>query len=247
MNAFPSIPRGTSLYYALLFSPTKHREAATSLFHFFQEIDRLVHKNQEMTVTNMKLQWWRQEITRTFSENAQHPVTQHLFPFIKQYHFSKTWFEDFIEGTQRTLDPTPFATTHELITYCYQQSGVKTLLLSKIAGYQEEATLEFASCIGIAIHLILLIRDFGKDHQKKYFSEENITQQAQLAKTYYQKAIALLPNSDQKKQNSLLILAKIYFTLLDEIEREHFKVQHQKYSLTALRKLWIAWTHSFLY
>jgi phytoene synthase len=37
------------------------------------------------------------------------------------------------------------------------------------------------------------------------------------------------------------MMAAIYRTLLDEIERENFKVLNQRISLTPLRKLWLAW------
>ena len=36
-------------------------------------------------------------------------------------------------------------------------------------------------------------------------------------------------------------MAAIYRTLLDEIERDGFRVLTQRTSLTPLRKLWIAW------
>jgi phytoene synthase len=36
-------------------------------------------------------------------------------------------------------------------------------------------------------------------------------------------------------------MGAIYATLLDEIEREGFRVLHQRIALTPLRKLWIAW------
>ena len=36
-------------------------------------------------------------------------------------------------------------------------------------------------------------------------------------------------------------MAAIYRTLLDEIERDGFKVLDRRTSLTPLRKLWIAW------
>jgi phytoene synthase len=37
------------------------------------------------------------------------------------------------------------------------------------------------------------------------------------------------------------MMAAIYRTLLDEIERDHFQVLNQRISLTPLRKLWLAW------
>ena len=38
-------------------------------------------------------------------------------------------------------------------------------------------------------------------------------------------------------------MAAIYFTLLEEIEREHWQVLHQRISLTPVRKLWLAWSN----
>jgi phytoene synthase len=37
------------------------------------------------------------------------------------------------------------------------------------------------------------------------------------------------------------MMAAIYRTLLDEIERDRFHVLTQRISLTPLRKLWLAW------
>jgi phytoene synthase len=37
------------------------------------------------------------------------------------------------------------------------------------------------------------------------------------------------------------MMAAIYRTVLDEIERDNFKVLNQRISLTPLRKLWLAW------
>ena len=65
--------------------------------------------------------------------------------------------------------------------------------------------------------------------------------ETQRAKDYYAKAFAALPAADRKSQRAGLIMAAIYRTLLDEIERDGFKVLTQRTSLTPLRKLWIAW------
>jgi phytoene synthase len=37
------------------------------------------------------------------------------------------------------------------------------------------------------------------------------------------------------------MMAAIYRTVLDEIERDNFEVLNQRISLTPLRKLWLAW------
>ena len=61
------------------------------------------------------------------------------------------------------------------------------------------------------------------------------------ARGYYRKAFDALPAADRRAQRPGLIMAAIYRSLLEEIEREGFRVLTQRTSLTPLRKFWIAW------
>ena len=65
--------------------------------------------------------------------------------------------------------------------------------------------------------------------------------QAARAHRLYDEALALLPDADRRSQKPGLMMASIYRTLLREIEREDFRVLHQRISLTPLRKFWLAW------
>ena len=65
--------------------------------------------------------------------------------------------------------------------------------------------------------------------------------QTQRARDTYRDAFALLPAQDRRAQRPGLIMASIYYALLVEIERDGFKVMHQRIALTPLRKLWQAW------
>ena len=53
--------------------------------------------------------------------------------------------------------------------------------------------------------------------------------------------MAALPAEDRYQQRSGLIMARIYQTLLDEIELDGFRVLEHKIKLPPLRKLWLAW------
>jgi phytoene synthase len=65
--------------------------------------------------------------------------------------------------------------------------------------------------------------------------------QVQRAQQLYGQALSLLPKADARSQKPGLMMASIYRTLLQEIERDGYKVLHQRVSLTPLRKLWLAW------
>jgi phytoene synthase len=120
--------------------------------------------------------------------------------------------------------------------------------------------------LGIAFQLTNIIRDVGEDARKNriYLPVEDLQKfnvpasdilglrqseafgqlmrfQAERARAHYEEAFRALPAEDRKAQRPGLIMAAIYRTLLEEIERDGFAVLHRRTSLTPLRKLWIAW------
>jgi 15-cis-phytoene synthase len=127
-------------------------------------------------------------------------------------------------------------------------------------------TLEYARELGIAFQLTNIIRDVGEDARKNriYLPMDELKRfevpaadilngrqtpqfkalmefQDRRARSYYDKALAALPEADRRAQRSGLIMAAIYRTLLEEIARDGFPVLSQRTSLTPIRKLWIAW------
>jgi phytoene synthase len=65
--------------------------------------------------------------------------------------------------------------------------------------------------------------------------------EAARARGYYEKAMQRCRRKTASRSAPGLIMAAIYRTLLDEIERDGFRVLTQRTSLTPLRKFWIAW------
>ena len=65
--------------------------------------------------------------------------------------------------------------------------------------------------------------------------------QAERARSLLRQGVRGAAGRGPPRQRPGLIMAAIYRTLLDEIERDGFQVLTQRISLTPLRKLWIAW------
>jgi phytoene synthase len=150
--------------------------------------------------------------------------------------------------------------------YCYRVAGVVGLLAAGIFGYRDARTLDYARSLGIAFQLTNIIRDVGEDARKNriYLPMADMQQfgvpaadilnsrqsaefeklmafEAARARTHYEEAMRALPREDRRAQRPGLVMAAIYRTLLDEIERDGFRVLAQRTSLTPLRKFWIAW------
>jgi phytoene synthase len=150
--------------------------------------------------------------------------------------------------------------------YCWHVAGAVGILSASIFGVTNPRTLEYAEKLGLAFQLTNIIRDVGEDARKGriYLPVNELQQfgvtaadllnarhseqfealmrfQAERAHRFYDEAFALLPQEDRRAQRPGLMMAAIYRTLLQEIERDNFHVMNQRISLTPLRKLWLAW------
>ena len=257
---------GSSFYYSFLFLPPERRRAITALYAFCREVDDVVDETAEPQIAATKLAWWRSEIAELYAGNAHHPVTQALAPFTGKFSLSQPHLLEIIEGMEMDLTQSRYLDWPGLERYCHRVAGVVGLLAASIFGYADARTLEYARQLGIAFQLTNIIRDVGEDARKNriYLPMDELKRfgvpaadilngretpeivallqfEAQRAKQYYQQAFSALPAADRKAQRPGLIMAAIYRTLLDEIERDGFRVLKQRTSLTPVRKLWIAW------
>ncbi len=257
---------GSSFYYSFLYLPRERRRAITALYAFCREVDDVVDETSDAQLAATKLAWWRQEIGLLFDGKPQHPVSRALQPAIAAYGVTAARLNEIIDGMQMDLTQTRYLDFAGLERYCYHVAGVVGILAAGIFGYRDARTLEYARRLGIAFQLTNIIRDVGEDARKNriYLPIADLQQfgvgaadllqarhseafvalmrfQAERARGYYREAMAALPAADRRAQRPGLIMAAIYRALLDEIERDGFRVLNARTSLTPLRKFWIAW------
>ena len=257
---------GSSFYYSFLFLPAERRRAITALYAFCREVDDVVDEGLDPQLAAIKLAWWRAEVGNMFSGNPQHPVTKALGVLKDEFSITADRLNEIIDGMEMDLNQTRYLDWAGLERYCYRVAGVVGLLAAGIFGYRDARTLDYARHLGIAFQLTNIIRDVGEDARKNriYLPMEDMKQfavaaadilqskhtpefkrlmafQAERARSHYRQAAAALPAGDRRAQRPGLIMAAIYRALLDEVERDGFRVLEQRTSLTPLRKFWIAW------
>ena len=257
---------GSSFYYSFLFLPPERRRGITALYAFCREVDDVVDEGLEPQVAAAKLAWWRNEVANFAAGKAHHPVMVAMTPFKTSFALDEARLNEIIDGMEMDLRQTRYLDWPALETYCHRVAGVVGLLAAGIFGYRDARTLEYARNLGIAFQLTNIIRDVGEDARKNrvYLPIEDLQRfgvpaadilngkqspafrslmefEAERARGFYRKAFDALPAADRRAQRPGLIMAAIYRTLLEEIEREGFQVLNQRTSLTPLRKFWIAW------
>jgi phytoene synthase len=258
---------GSSFYYSFLFLPSERRRAITAVYAYCREVDDVVDEVSDAAVARAKLGWWRGEVDALFRGDPTHPVARALQPFVDgPYGISRDRLAAVIDGMDLDLRQNRYLDFAALRHYAHLVAGVVGEMSASIFGYRNEATLGYAAQLGVALQLINVIRDVGEDARRGriYLPLDEMQRfgvkssdvldaryvegfvplmrfQADRARATYREALAALAPEDRRAQRAGLIMGSIYATLLEEIEREEFRVLHQRIALTPLRKLWIAW------
>jgi phytoene synthase len=261
-----TVQSGSSFYYSFLFLPPERRRAITALYAFCREVDDTVDDCTDESVARIKLAWWRTEVSAMFKGSGTHPVMQALQPHLAIYDLKEQHLQAIIDGMEMDLNQSRYLDFPAMKQYCWHVASVVGILSASIFGASNPRTLEYAEKLGLAFQLTNIIRDVGEDarkgriylpinelqqfgvtaadllnarHSDKF---ENLMRfQVARAQQAYDDAFALLPVEDRRAQRPGLMMAAIYRTVLEEIERERFQVLNQRISLTPLRKLWLAW------
>ena len=257
---------GSSFYYSFGFLPADRRRAITALYAFCREVDDVVDESTDAMLARTRLDWWRDEVERLYEGRPQHPVTRALAPHLQTCSIERARLLEIVDGMQMDLEQDRYLDFEGLRLYCHRVAGVVGVLAARIFGARRDSTMRYAEELGLALQLTNIIRDVGEDARRKrvYLPIEDLQRfdvavheilairpserfvelmrfQAARARETYARALSLLEPDERPAQRPGLMMAAIYFTLLDEIERDGFRVLTHRTSLTPLRKFWIAW------
>lgn len=257
---------GSGFYYSVLSLPPERRRALTALRAFCLEVRNSVDEVRDPGVARTKLMWWRDELQRVFDGKARHPVARALAEAVAAHALDRSGLDDVIHGAAMDLEYNAYPDFDSLEVYCRRIGGAGSRLSAKILGFENAATPDYAGTLGIASELTRIIRDVGRDarrgraylplHEMAEFGVTSddlmharetdgvrrlIAFQVARANAHFDRALALLPEVDRKRQRPGLISAAIDRALLAEIEADGCHVLTRHTSLTPLRMLWLSW------
>ncbi|OHP61190.1 MULTISPECIES: presqualene diphosphate synthase HpnD [unclassified Neisseria] len=228
------------------FLSVEKRNAITVLYAFCRELDDVVDGCTDPNVAQITLNWWRSDLEKVFNnEMPEHPVHQALKDIRASFDLPKNEFESLIDGMQMDLEQARYGSFDELKLYCHRVAGVVGRLIARILGFSNPKTLEYADKMGLALQLTNIIRDVGEDarqgriylpieEMQKFDVPANVIMQCKptdnfaklmqfqvdRARETYREAMLLLLAADKKSQKVGLIMAAIYYALLNEIDRD---------------------------
>ncbi|MCB1785134.1 MAG: squalene/phytoene synthase family protein [Gammaproteobacteria bacterium] len=74
----PSTPFGSAVYYAIRFSPAEERLRNALLYAWHDTVRQIADCPSDPGVARLKLDWWREEVSRMATGTAQHPLALRL-------------------------------------------------------------------------------------------------------------------------------------------------------------------------
>jgi 15-cis-phytoene synthase len=259
-------PAGSSLYYSTLFHDHLEKRKLHALFALLQELNDTVIECQDPGVARIKLEWWREEITRLFSVEARQPVSkalQNLMPDIKLDHIKLL---NLVDAVESEINPTQAeslqqhieqfssgrgTTWHMAAQSCNCQDSRTIAQVEKIGGLN--SSLEFLQLArqqinrGYCPYPRLEMEKHGLNHQSllqqdilpaltNLQTELFTSIESQLADN-----ILALSNKDCRTVLFALSMARIAEATCTLLQKQAAGIPAQALSLTPLRKLWIAW------
>ncbi len=259
---------GSSIYYSSLFVSEVRRRALVAVAALFREIAEATDNLRDAGVARTKLAWWRTEIATIYHGTPRHPVAVALAECGIKEHVAERTLAELIGGAELDLDYNAYPDFHSLEDYCRLTGGVLATLWGQLCG-ADSSTLASIRDLGATWQLTTIMRDVGEDARRNRIylplhelAEHGVTTddvaharetdnfrklmafQVDRAERRYDIALAAIAVTDRKALRPVITMTAIRHALLKEIRSADYRVLTCHTSLTAMRKLWIAWRTS---
>lgn len=259
-------PPGSSVYYALRQAPLAAQPLLTALFALRRELEQAARETSDPAIGRTKLAWWQQELAALAAGRPTHPVSVALAAHGADIGREAAMLRALVDGFEMDLNQARYLDYPNLRGYIERVGGAFALAVARVTARQAAAAEQWAPPLGNALMLAQLVQELGNDARqgriyipidelqrfqvtaadlvnRKYTPafDELMRFQTRRAREAVVAALAGIPQSERKTQRTLRAQSAMALALLDEIERDGYRVLHQRIALTPIRKLWIAW------
>jgi len=167
---------GSVLYYSLKKTPILQRKAILAVMAFYQEIENIVFEVNDPNLAILKLNWWRDEISKIQNGTPEHPVSRELKNIS---NLSCEHLHTIIDGMQQNLFFLPFLSFEEVTIHIMRTAGARECLLAEIVTVNppnQEVIYQFALMLELIHYMQNLHRHikkgliiFSEQEMKKFF------------------------------------------------------------------------------
>jgi len=252
----------SNLALALIVLPRERRQDMTTFYAFCRIVDDIADEpSVPVERRRAQLDEWRRCLQAPFA--GEPSLACEVRGLVERYRIPVEYFHEIIAGVEMDLGGARYQTFADLRLYCYRVASAVGLVSIEIFGYTNPGCKEYAVSLGLALQLTNIIRDVGEDWrngERIYLPQEDLERfgysvedlkaqrqneafgklmafEAERAREYYSKAQAELPPENAASMLPAEIMHRVYKTLLNKMQEDHFRVLEQRYSLGKVRKL----------
>jgi len=260
----------TNFYYSFRFLSSQKRDAIHTVYAFCRRTDDIVDEGDDPSVKHARLKRWLEELTRATRGDSEFALLNRLMVIARRFRIPVEHFFELIRGMEMDLRNSRYDTFDELKEYCYKVASTVGLMCSEIFGYRKESARQYAIDLGIALQLTNIVRDVKHDAEQGRiyipredfaafgYSEEELLRceynesfrrlmqfECNRARDYYLRARRSLALEDRASFLAARIMDRIYFHILERIEKKNYDVFTEKITISTPKKIWLALSEWF--
>ncbi len=255
----------TNFMVSFAMLPEPKRDAIHTVYAFCRCTDDIVDEEGDEESKSARLKRWTEELEKGLRNESTHALLNKLSIIADRFNIPAVHFFDLIRGMRMDLEKARYETFDELYEYCYHVASTVGLMCSEIFGYKHEQTKQYAVDLGIALQLTNIVRDVKadaeigriylphEDFNRFGYSEQDLFDhvynarfiemmqfETQRARDYFQKARASLAHEDHAAFMAARIMDRIYYRILQKIEKKQFALFDDRISISSFSKLRLA-------
>ncbi|MDX6694749.1 MAG: 15-cis-phytoene synthase [Blastocatellia bacterium] len=254
-----------SFYFCSHFLPPEKRRAIYAVYALCRHVDDAVDAAGVRGERDalVAVERWRAELDAVYaSGSASSPVLLAWRDMLARFPIKQELPLELMRGVLMDTHIKRYETWEELRVYCYRVASVVGLMSSEIFGYEEPRTLYYAEQLGLAMQLTNILRDVGEDARmgRIYLPQEDARRfgyteadllggklnepffalmnfEIERARSLYREAEQGIPLLAKEARFTVLLAARLYARILDEIERNGYDVYTRRAHLSLAGKL----------
>lgn len=134
--------------YARIFCAPEARAGFTALLGLRGEMEDVKAGTRETAIAVAQFEWWREEISRGFAGQAQHPLARTLGEHLARAGSAPEYCHEIIDAAEAEYEREPPRNVQEFQLYLYRSAGVLAEQLAWLHGKRDREALSVAHHIG---------------------------------------------------------------------------------------------------
>lgn len=254
----------TNFLYSFSLLPKEKYEAINTVYAFCRQTDDIVDNEVDsVELRYQKIREWRDEFQKALEGKSNYSLLNQLNRIIKKFSIPVEPFFELIKGMEADLQVSRYKDFETLYQYCFRAAATVGLMCIEIFGYKTENAKQYAVNLGIALQLTNILRDIKydalngriylptEDLKRFGYSEDDLMNfmynesfielmkfECKRTRGYFEKANDSFVKEDRKLLFPARIMQKIYFNILQKIEKMNYNVFSKKAKVSKLKKLY---------